>query len=70
MAGRNASSALLPLVLLWLAAHAVLLALLLGLKFVALKTVAIMLLLLGAGAAFLFRKVRPGPRKLTHSPVV
>jgi hypothetical protein len=69
MTGRSAKSALLPLVLLWLAAHAVLLALLLGLKFVALKTMAV-LLLLAAGTAYLFRRFRPGPRKLTHSPVV
>jgi len=37
-------SALLPLILLWLAVHAVLLVLILSLKFLTAKTVALMLL--------------------------
>jgi hypothetical protein len=48
MTGRNAKSALLPLVLLWLAVHAVLLAVILSLKFLTAKAVALMLLMAGA----------------------
>ena len=40
-------SALLPLILLWLAVHAVLLVLILSLKFLTAKTVALMLLTAG-----------------------
>jgi len=59
-------SALLPLVLLWLAAHAVLLALIIGLKFLTAKTMVLMLLLAGA---VLFLLGRRRPAKLSHSPV-
>ncbi len=43
-----AKSALLPLVLLWLAVHAVLLVVILSLKFLTAKAVALMLLMAGA----------------------
>ena len=62
-------AALLPLVLLWLAVHAVLLAVILGAKFLFTKT-AIVVVLLVAGTIFLFAKLRAIPRKLVHSPVV
>ena len=68
-AGRNISSAFVPLVLIWLALHAVLLAVLLGAKFLLTKS-AILAMLLMATALFLFSRFRPGPRKLTHSPMV
>ena len=66
---RRARSALLPLVLLWLAAHAVLLAMILGAKFLFTKTVLIAALLV-AGTVFVFARLRAIPRKLVHSPVV
>jgi hypothetical protein len=69
MPQRSAKSVFLPLLLLWLAVHAVLLAAPLGLKFVAAKSMVVALLLV-AGAVFLFTRLRPGPRKLSHSPVV
>jgi hypothetical protein len=65
---RGAGSALLPLVLLWLAVHAVLLAALLGAKFLLTKTAVLVLLLVGA-AVFVFSRIRASHRKLTHSPV-
>jgi hypothetical protein len=65
---RGASSALLPLVLLWLAVHAVLLAALLGAKFLLTKTAVLVLLLVGA-AVFVLTRFRASQRKLTHSPV-
>ena len=46
-----------PLLLLWLAAHAVLLGLILGVKFLTVKTVAL-LLLAGTAAWFLFGRRR------------
>jgi len=66
---RRARSAILPLVLLWLAVHAVLLAVILGAKFLFTKT-AIVVVLLVAGTIFLFAKLRAIPRKLVHSPVI
>jgi len=60
--------ALLPLVLLWLAVHAVLLAALLGAKFLLTKTAVLVLLLVGA-AVFVFSRMRASQRRLTHSPV-
>jgi predicted lysophospholipase L1 biosynthesis ABC-type transport system permease subunit len=66
---QGAKSVFLPLLLLWLAVHAVLLVALLGLKFVVTKSMVIALLLV-AGAVFLFTRLRPAPRKLSHSPVV
>jgi hypothetical protein len=48
MSGRNFKSAFLPLVLLWLAVHAVLLGLILSLKFLTAKAVVLMLLAAGA----------------------
>ena len=66
---KSAKAALLPLILLWLAVHAVLLAVILGAKFLFTKT-AIILMLLLAGTVFLFAKLRAIPRKLVHSPVV
>jgi hypothetical protein len=65
----SAKAALLPLALLWLAVHAVLLAIILGAKFLFTKT-AIVVLLLMAATVFLFAKLRAIPRKLVHSPVV
>ncbi len=67
MAVKNAGSAVVPLLLLWLAVHAVLLAVLLGAKFLFTKTT-LMAMLLVAGAVFLFTRGRP--RKLIHSPVI
>ena len=65
----RAQSTILPLMLVWLAVHAVLLAVILGAKFLFTKT-AIVAVLLMAGAVFLFAKLRAIPRKLVHSPVV
>ena len=62
-----AKSALAPLVLLWLAVHAVLLALILGVKFLTAKTVLLALLLMGS-LAFLSARFRVKPRRLSHSP--
>ena len=59
----------MPLVLLWLAVHAALLAVLLGAKFLFTKT-ALMVVLLLAGFVFLFAKLRAIPRKLVHGPVI
>jgi hypothetical protein len=64
---RGAKSALVPLVLLWLALHAVLLAMLLGMKFLLTKSVVLAMLLV-AGTVFLFSRFRALPR--THSPVI
>ena len=50
--------------MIWLAVHAVLLALILGIKFVTAKTMVLVLLLAGA-VFFLFG--RREPAKLTHS---
>ena len=63
---QGAKSALLPLALLWLAVHAVLLAVLLGLKFLLTKS-AIVAMLLVAGAVFLFSRFRAMPRKLSQT---
>jgi len=63
---RNAKSAWVPLLLLWLAVHAVLLAVLLGLKFLLTKS-AIVAVLLVAGAVFLFTRFRAMPRKLSQT---
>jgi hypothetical protein len=60
---------ILPLVLLWLAVHAALLAAFLAVKFLLTKT-AFLALLLSAGLVFLFTRLRASPRKLFHSPVV
>jgi len=65
----RAKAAIVPLVLLWLVVHAVLLAVILGAKFLFTKT-AIVAVLLMAGTIFLFAKLRAIPRKLVHSPVV
>jgi hypothetical protein len=69
MQRRNTKSVFLPLLVLWLAVHAVLLAALLGLKFLLTKSMVLALLLV-AGAVFLFTRLRAIPRKLSHSPVV
>ena len=69
MPQRSARSVFLPLLLLWLAVHAVLLAALLGLKFLLTKSMVLALLLV-AGTIFLFTRLRAIPRKLSHSPVV
>ena len=63
---RAAKSAWVPLLLLWLAVHAVLLAVLLGLKFLLTKS-AIVAMLLVAGAVFLFTRFRAMPRKLSQA---
>ena len=60
----NKKSALLPLVLLWLAAHALLLGAILGLKFLGAK---MMLLLAMIGAVAWFLLGRGKPRRLTTS---
>ncbi len=65
----KAKSAIMPLVLLWLAVHAVLLALILGAKFLFTKTALVTVLVMGA-LAFLFARFRASPRKLSHSPVI
>ena len=67
MTPRYARSALWPLALLWLAVHAVLLALILGVKFLTAKTVLLALLLMGS-LAFLSARFRVKPRRLSHSP--
>jgi hypothetical protein len=59
-------SGLWPLVLLWLAAHAVVLALILGIKFVTAKT---LVLILMAGTAFWFLLGRRKPLSLPAPPV-
>jgi len=63
---RGAKSAVMPLVLLWLLAHAVLLALILGAKFLFTKA-AVMAMLVVAGLAFLFVRFRR-PQKLLTAP--
>jgi hypothetical protein len=68
MKARNAGSALVPLVLLWLAVHAALLAIILAMKFLFTKA-AILAMLVMAGLAFLFVRFSGAPRKLIHSPV-
>ena len=60
-------SALAPLVLLWLVAHAALLAVILGAKFLFTKAVLVTMLVLGV-LAFLFTQIKAKPRKLFHSP--
>lgn len=62
-------AAILPLVLLWLAVHAALLAVILAAKFLFTKTVVIAMLVMGA-LAFLIVRFRAMPRKLSHSPVI
>ena len=64
---RGAKSALMPLVLLWLAVHAALLVVILGAKFLFTKTVLVTMLTLGV-LAFLFTQIQAKPRKLFHSP--
>ena len=59
----------MPLVLLWLAVHAALLAILLAMKFLFTKTALVAMLVIG-GLAFLFFRIRALPRKLSHSPVI
>ena len=64
----KAPSFWMPLLLLWLAVHALLLAALLGLKFFLAKSAALALLL-AAGLAFLFvRMEKRAPRSLTGVP--
>jgi uncharacterized membrane protein len=58
---------LMPLVLLWLAAHAALLALILAVKFLTAKTVLLAMLVMGS-LVFLSAQFRAKPRKLSHSP--
>ena len=60
-------AALVPLVLLWLAVHAALLALILGAKFLFTKTMLMAILVMGS-LAFLFSRFRAKPRRLSHSP--
>jgi hypothetical protein len=55
----------MPLVLLLLAVHAVLLALIIGFRFLTAKMMVLMLLLAGA---VLFLLGRRGPAKLSHTP--
>ena len=56
-------SGLWPLVLLWLAVHAVVLALILSIKFVTAKMV-ILAMLLAAGVFFVWAQLRAAPRRL------
>ncbi len=51
-------SALLPLAVIWLAAHAVLLAVILSLKFLTAK-LAVLMLMAGAALWFVLRRTRP-----------
>ncbi len=51
----KAKSALLPLVILWLAAHGLVLALILGVKFLGAKTI-LVLGLISAGAWFIVKR--------------
>jgi len=67
MMRQSARSAVVPLVLLWLALHAVLLAVLLGAKFLLTKTIVLTMLLV-AGMVFLFSRFRTLPR--LHGPVI
>jgi len=62
-------SGLWPLALLWLAVHGVLLAMLLGAKFLFTKAALVAVLMIAA-MAFLVFKLRAAPRKLIHSPVI
>ena len=62
-------NAVMPLVLLWLAVHAALLAVILAAKFLFTKTALVAMLVIG-GLAFLFVRFRASPRKLSHSPVI
>ena len=62
-------SALAPLVILWLAVHAALLAAILGAKFLFTKTVLVTMLVLGI-LAFLIVRVRAGARKLSRGSVI
>ena len=66
---RGAKSSLVPLLLLWLAVHGVLLAVLLGAKFLFTKTMLVAMLTIAA-MAFLVFKLRAAPRKLIHGPVI
>jgi hypothetical protein len=59
-------SGLWPLAMVWLAVHAALLVLILGVKFLAAKTIVLMLLLAGI-VLFLFG--RRMPARLSHKPV-
>ena len=57
----------MPLVLLWLAAHAALLAIFLTAKFLFTKTMLMVILVMGS-LAFLFAQFQGKPRRLSHSP--
>jgi hypothetical protein len=67
MAKSITKSALIPLVMIWLAAHAVLLALILGAKFLFTKTVLLVLLMMGT-AAFLLSRFSAKRRRLLIAP--
>jgi len=67
MAKSITKSALIPLVMIWLAAHAVLLALILGAKFLFTKTVLLVLLMMGT-AAFLLSRFHAKRRRLLIAP--
>ena len=68
MSGQGSvQSALLPLAMIWLAVHALLLAVILSAKFLVTKTVLVALLGIGI-LAFLFTQIQAKPRKLLHSP--
>ena len=56
-------SGLWPLVLLWLAVHAFVLALILGIKFVTAKAI-VLAMLLAAGVFFVWAQLRAAPRRL------
>jgi hypothetical protein len=66
---KGAKSAFVPLLLLWLAVHAALLALILGAKFLFTKTVFLTVLVAGVlTAAWVFLFARTTPRRLSHNP--
>ena len=64
---QGAKAALVPLLLLWLAVHAVLLALILGAKFLFTKTMLMAMLVMGS-LAFLFSRFQAKPHRHSHSP--
>ena len=57
----------MPLLLMWLALHAALLAVILGAKFLFTKTVLVMMLAMGI-LAVLFARLRARPQKLSYRP--
>jgi hypothetical protein len=65
----RAGGSLLPFLLLWLAVHAVLVATLLAMKFLFVKSVAVALVL-AAGTFLIFEGCKEARRKVPHDPVI